>query len=82
MRFSPHQKEPEEVISPLDENTSFLFDLRWARIRGWWEGPWCMGGDFNEILSPSERAKGGNFSPSMRCFAEIVNDLGLTDLLL
>ena len=49
-------------------------------IRGWWEGPWCLGGDFNEIRSPSERAKGGNFSHSMRHFAEILNKLDLKDL--
>ena len=49
-------------------------------LGGWWEGPWCLGGDFNEILSPSERARGGNFTPPMRCFAEIINELGLRDL--
>ena len=38
------------------------------------------GRGFYEILSPSERARGGNFSPSMRRFADIVNELGLRDL--
>ena len=39
-----------------------------------------MGGDFNEILSPDERSKGGRISNSMRRFADILNDLGLRDL--
>ena len=48
-------------------------------IKGWWEGPWCLGGNFNKILSPSERARGGNFYPSMRRFVGIMNELGLRD---
>ena len=39
-----------------------------------------MGGDFNEILSPYERSKGGRISNSMRRFADILNDLELRDL--
>ena len=49
-------------------------------IRGLWEEPRCLGGDFNEILSPIERSKGGRISNSMRRFSEILNDLGLSDL--
>ena len=39
-----------------------------------------MGGDFNEILSPDKRSKGGRTSNSMRRFFDILNDLGLRDL--
>ena len=49
-------------------------------IRGMWEDPWCLGGDFDEILSPNERAKGSRHSPAMRGFSEVLNDLGLRDL--
>ena len=51
-------------------------------IRGLWEEPWCIGGDFNEILSPNERSRGGRISNTIRRFSDILNDLGLRDLLL
>ncbi|RVX00171.1 hypothetical protein CK203_026677 [Vitis vinifera] len=28
-------------------------------IHGLWNGPWCVAGDFNAILSPEERSRGG-----------------------
>ena len=31
-------------------------------------------------LSPFERNRGSRLSPSMRCFSEILNELGLRDL--
>ena len=68
------------VYGPVERKLKEVFWEELGSIRGWWEGPWCLGGDFNEILSPSERARGGNFSPPMRRFAEIVNELGLRDL--
>ena len=68
------------VYGPVERKLKEVFWEELGSIRGWWEGPWCLGGDFNEILSPSERARGGNFSPQMRRFAEIVNELELRDL--
>ena len=68
------------VYGPVERKFKEVFWEDLGSIRGWWDGPWCLGGDFNEILSPSERARGGNFSPSMRRFAEITNELGLRDL--
>ena len=49
-------------------------------IRGIWEGPWCLGGDFNIILSQSERSKQGRITSAMRRFAQVVDELGLVDL--
>ena len=49
-------------------------------IRGLWEDPWCLGGDFNITLFPRERSSQRIISSAMRKFAEIVNDLGLVDL--
>ena len=28
-------------------------------VRGLWEGPWCVGGDFNMIRLPNEHRRGG-----------------------
>ena len=49
-------------------------------IRGLWEDPWCLRGDFNITLFPRERSSQRRISSAMRKFAEIVNDLGLVDL--
>ncbi|RVW35575.1 Transposon TX1 uncharacterized 149 kDa protein [Vitis vinifera] len=49
-------------------------------IRGLWEDPWCLGGDFNVILSQRERSRQGRLSGAMRSFAQTVDDLELIDL--
>ena len=47
------------------------------------QGPlgWTMVGDFNEVLFPNERSRGGRLSNSMRRFSDIMNDLDLRDFL-
>ena len=49
-------------------------------IRGIWEGPWCLGGDFNITLAQGERSRQGRITSAMRRFAEVVDDLGLVNL--
>nr|CAN72477.1 hypothetical protein VITISV_022513 [Vitis vinifera] len=49
-------------------------------IRGLWEDPWCIGGDFNITLFLRERSSQRRMNSAMRKFAEIVDDLGLMDL--
>ena len=49
-------------------------------IRGIWEEPWCVGGDFNIICSQRERSRQGRITSAMRRFAQIIDDLGLVDL--
>ncbi|RVW55331.1 Transposon TX1 uncharacterized 149 kDa protein [Vitis vinifera] len=49
-------------------------------IRGLWEDPWCLGGDFNVILSQRERNRQGRLTSAMRIFAQTVDELELMDL--
>ena len=70
------------VYGPVERSFKEFFWEELGSIRGLWNGPWCLGGDFNEILSPNERSRGGRISPAMRRFSEILNELGLRDLLL
>ena len=68
------------VYGPIKKRYRESFWEELGSIRGLWDNPWCLGGDFNEILSPSERSRGGRISNSMRRFADVLNDLGLRDL--
>ena len=49
-------------------------------IRGIWDDPWCLGGDFNVILSQRERSNQGRLTSAMRRFAQVVDELELIDL--
>ncbi|RVW20876.1 Transposon TX1 uncharacterized 149 kDa protein [Vitis vinifera] len=51
----------------------------WA-VRGIWDEPWCLGGDFNNTLYQGERSRQGRITSNMRRFAHIIDDLGLVDL--
>ena len=49
-------------------------------IRGIWDDPWCVGGDFNVTLSQRERSSQGSLNGAMRRFAQVVDELELLDL--
>ena len=49
-------------------------------VRGIWDEPWCLGGDFNSTLFQRERSRQGRITPTMRRLAYIIDDLGLVDL--
>ena len=49
-------------------------------IKGLCNGLWCIAGDFNAILSPEERSRGGSLNSNMRTFSEVIEDLELKDL--
>ena len=68
------------VYGPLERRNQEIFWEELGSLKSLWGGLWCLGGDFNVTLSPNERKRGGKLSPSMRRFAEVVNELGLRDL--
>ncbi|RVW91098.1 hypothetical protein CK203_039968 [Vitis vinifera] len=49
-------------------------------IRGLWEDPWCVGGDYNITLFQRERSRQGRITSAMRRFAQIVDEVGLMDI--
>ena len=68
------------VYGPVENRFRESFWEELGSIKGLWDGPWCVGGDFNEILFPNERSRGVRLSNSMRRFSDILNDLDLKDL--
>ena len=68
------------VYGPVENNLRESFWEKLGSIKGLWDCPWCVGGDFNEVLFPNERSRGGRLSNSMRRFSDILNDLDLRDL--
>ena len=47
------------VYNPVERSKSELLWEELGSVKGLWEGPWCIGGDFNMVLSPNERNRGG-----------------------
>ena len=61
------------------EEREYLWEELGA-IRGSWEDPWCLGGDFNIILFQKERSRQRRLTAAIRRFAQIIDELGLVDL--
>ena len=70
------------VYGPFTKVESECLWEEFGAIRGLWEDPWCLGGDFNITLLQRERTSQRRITSEMRRFAEIVDELGLVDLLL
>ena len=68
------------VYGPVKRNKREMFWEEMGALKGLWEGPWCIGGDFNVVLFSNERNLGGGLTHPMRRFTEVVNELGLRDL--
>lgn len=61
-----------------EERENFWNEL--GDIRGLWNDPWCVGGDFNVVRFLGERRNCQCVSASMRRFSEVIDDLDLKDL--
>ncbi|RVW26396.1 Transposon TX1 uncharacterized 149 kDa protein [Vitis vinifera] len=61
-----------------NEKEDFWEEL--SAIRGLWEDPWCLGGDFNAVRFPEERRNSLRLTTEMRRFSEVIGELGLKDL--
>ncbi|RVW38638.1 LINE-1 reverse transcriptase-like [Vitis vinifera] len=48
-------------------------------IRGLWDDPWCVGGDFNSVRFPEEKRNAPSPTAEMRRFSEVIGELGLRD---
>lgn len=57
----------------------FLDDLEWVHITRCL--PWCIGGDYHEILYVGERHRGIRRMRRMDCFGRFVDIMGLLDIL-
>ncbi|RVW47786.1 hypothetical protein CK203_091740 [Vitis vinifera] len=69
------------VYGPTLRRYREVFWEELGAIRGLWNDPWCIGGDFNMIKFPNERRRGGRVSSSMRRFSEVIDELELRDSL-
>ena len=49
-------------------------------IRSKWEGPWCIGGDWNITRFPSEKSGGGTITTVVQSFSDWINSQYLIDL--
>ena len=68
------------VYGPVENRFRESFWEELGAVKGLWDGPWCVGGDFNEIFFSNERSRGGRLSNSMIRFSDILNVLDLQDL--
>ena len=59
------------VYGPILDSKMELFWEELGVVRGLWNGPWCVGGDFNVVHFPRECKGAGRVTNSMRKIFEI-----------
>ncbi|RVW79808.1 LINE-1 retrotransposable element ORF2 protein [Vitis vinifera] len=68
------------VYGPCSRKDRECLWEEFGAIRGLWEDPWCLGGDFNSTLYQAERSRNGRITSAMRRFAQVIDELGLIDI--
>ncbi|RVW42450.1 Transposon TX1 uncharacterized 149 kDa protein [Vitis vinifera] len=68
------------VYGPVISSEKEDFWEELSAIRGLWEDPWCLGGDFNAVRLPEERRNSLRLTTEMRRFSEVIGELGLKEL--
>jgi len=68
------------IYGPHDRANKLLMLEVLGRISDGWNGPWCIGGDFKEILHFHERSTGHLRSNAMAEFWDFINQMCLMDL--
>jgi len=68
------------VYGPQDRYVKLRSWEELRRTRNGWPRPWCIGGDFNEILYPQERSSGLCPRNTMLEFHDFINYAALVDL--
>ena len=68
------------VYEPLTKEGRTDFWEELGAVRGLWEEPCCIGGDFNVTCFPYERSRRGRLNNSMRRFSKVIDELDLVDL--
>ncbi|WJZ96349.1 hypothetical protein VitviT2T_015042 [Vitis vinifera] len=68
------------VYGPFSRKDRECLWEEFGAIRGLWEEPWCLGGDFNSTLYQAKRSRNWRITSAMRRFAQIINELGLVDI--
>ncbi|KAF5471907.1 hypothetical protein F2P56_008670 [Juglans regia] len=63
----------------VDVDRRLLWD-EIAGVHGWWELPWCIGGDFNVVRFQSESFGNRRLRPASLEFSKCIFDLNLIDL--
>lgn len=68
------------VYGPNDSRLRESFWRESDSIHSRWNGPWCLGGDWNVIRFPSEKSGGVLLSAEMEAFLDWINTHSLIDL--
>ena len=68
------------VYGPQARADKLRFWEELQRSRDGWPGPWCIGGNFNEILYPRERSTGSCPMNTMLEFHDFIDYSALEDL--